>query len=85
MFWSSVDDTCFWNFTLTKPSAYIEYFKFTLSHETRINFNFPDDVDSSAKKAFQSSSQFNCLRISEKEGGEESGELRLYWEVKTVF
>ena len=24
-------------FTLTKPSAYIEYFKFTLSHETRIN------------------------------------------------
>lgn len=42
-------------------------------------------MDSSAKKAFQSSSQFNCLRISEKEGGEESGELRLYWEVKTVF
>ena len=47
--------------------------------------HFPDDVDSSAKKAFQSLPQCNCLRISEKEGAEESGELRLYWEVKTVF
>ena len=41
-------------------------------------------MDSSAKKAFESSSRSIYLKITEKEeeeGEEESGELRLYWEV----